>query len=87
MQTFPAIHLNSTSPFPVALPFPSPHTSQQAYANWQAYQKRIVLAQKLARASWQSQAHREALAYYCTQAFRCLLLVGKLAMLERKPQA
>lgn len=87
MQAFPAIHLNSTSPFPVALPFPMPATSLQAYANWQAWQRRIALAQKLARASWQSQAHKQALAYYCQQAFRCLLLAGRLAIQERQAQA
>lgn len=86
MHTFPSIHLAS-KPYPVALPFPSPATSRQAYANWQAWQKRIAFAQKLAKGSWQREAHKQALAYYCTQAFRCLLQAHKLALQERKAQA
>ena len=85
MQTFPSIYLNSNAPFPVALPFPSPATSREAMENWRTMQKRIALAQKLAKGSWQKEAHQRALAYYCSQAFRILLQAHKLAMQECKP--
>ena len=84
MQTFPSIHL-SNAPFPVALPYPSPASSREAMENWRTLQKRISLAQKLAKGSWNREAHQRALACYCSQAFSLLMQAHKLAMLERKP--